>query len=156
MPEASPPLDEDEELDPAVSSVPVEVSAASPVDEGLDRLELPVVEVRVVAPDEGAQDVERLGAGRGRRGHAPTIAGAADIAVCVPADGAPDERPPADADDGAPAESCIFRVARAGCSLAPLRWSEFGIHRCVRGDIGRTRRCSGALFVDPAADSVPV
>ncbi len=55
--------------------------AASPVDEGLDRLELPVVEVGVVAPDEGAQDIERLGAGGGRRGHAPTIAGAADIAV---------------------------------------------------------------------------
>ena len=55
--------------------------AASPVDEGFDRLELPVVEVGVVAPDEGTQDVECLGAGGGRRGHAPTIAGAADIAV---------------------------------------------------------------------------
>ena len=38
---------------------------AAVVDERLDRLELPVVEVGVVAPDERAQHLEGLGAGRG-------------------------------------------------------------------------------------------
>ena len=36
-----------------------------PVDERLDRLELPVVELGVVTADEGAQDVEGRGAGVG-------------------------------------------------------------------------------------------
>ena len=53
----------------ATLGIPLTVRPAI-VDERLDRLELAVVEIRVIAADERAQHLEGLGAGVGGRCHA--------------------------------------------------------------------------------------